>query len=133
MSVATWCLYPLSVEAVPAIQAEVQGLYALLRQPPGPVWAFPVLVIVVAAEEAIWRGVGIDILRKVTGPWQSVVISALLYVLPQVALRSPLLVLVALLCGMVWGMLRVRTSSLIAPLVAHLVWDLLVFVMFPVE
>jgi hypothetical protein len=56
-----------------------------------------------------------------------------LYVLPQIAFRSPLLVIVALSCGLVWGALRVRTRGLLAPLVAHLTWDLLVFVLFPVE
>ena len=56
----------------------------------------------------------------------------MIYMLPQVAFRSPLLVLVAFVCGMVWGLLRVRTGGLAAPLVAHLVWDILVFVLFPV-
>ncbi len=46
---------------------------------------------------------------------------------------APLLVIVALLCGLVWGALRVWTHGLLAPLIAHLTWDLLVFVLFPVE
>jgi membrane protease YdiL (CAAX protease family) len=43
-----------------------------------------------------------------------------------------LLVAVALACGLVWGGLRVYTRGIAAPLIAHLVWDLLVFVLFPV-
>ena len=132
MSIATWVLYPISAELVPAIQAEVPKLYALLRQPPGPVWAFPVLVLVVAAEELVWRGLAIDVLGKTGKTLRPVLLSSLIYMLPQVAFRSPLLVLVAFVCGMVWGLLRVRTGGLAAPLVAHLVWDILVFVLFPV-
>jgi membrane protease YdiL (CAAX protease family) len=132
MSIATWVLYPISAELVPAIQAEVTKLYALLRQPPGPVWAFPVLVLVVAAEELVWRGLAIDVLGKTGKTLRPVLLSSLIYMLPQVAFRSPLLVLVAFVCGMVWGLLRVRTGGLAAPLVAHLVWDILVFVLFPV-
>lgn len=132
MSIATWVLYPISAELVPAIQAEVPKLYALLRQPPGPVWAFPVLVLVVAAEELVWRGLAIDVLGKTGKTLRPVLLSSLIYMLPQVAFRSPLLVLVAFLCGTVWGLLRVRTGGLAAPLVAHLVWDILVFVLFPV-
>ncbi|MBW2507715.1 MAG: CPBP family intramembrane metalloprotease [Deltaproteobacteria bacterium] len=132
MSIATWVLYPISAELVPAIQAEVTKLYALLRQPPGPVWAFPVLVLVVAAEELVWRGLAIDVLGKTGKMLRPVLLSSLIYMLPQVAFRSPLLVLVAFVCGMVWGLLRVRTGGLAAPLVAHLVWDILVFVLFPV-
>jgi len=132
MSLATWWLYPLSVSVFPPIQTEVETLYALLRQEPGPVRAFPLLLLVVAAEELVWRGVAIDLFSKSLGPWRAMVFSALLYVLPQFALRSPLLIIVALCCGLLWGALRVRTRGLAAPFVAHLVWDILVFVWHPV-
>ena len=132
MSLATWWLYPISVSIFPPIQTEVETLYALLRQAPGPVRAFPLLLLVVAAEELVWRGVAIDLFSKSLGPWRAMVFSALLYVLPQVALRSPLLMIVALCCGLLWGALRVRTKSLAAPFIAHLVWDILVFVWHPV-
>jgi membrane protease YdiL (CAAX protease family) len=133
MAIATWILYPRSAELVPVISSEVPKLYALLRQPPGPLWAFPVLVLVVTAEEWVWRGLAIRIFLRRMGPTAAVVVAALIYVLPQVAFRSPLLVVVALLCGLVWGALRVWSRGLAAPLIAHLLWDFLVFVSFPVE
>ena len=133
MSIVTWVLYPISVDFIPAIGVEVPKLYGLLRQFPGPVWAFPVLVLVVGAEELVWRGLAIDLFSKSLGASSAVLFASLLYVLPQIAFRSPLLVVVALTCGLVWGALRVRTHGLLAPLVAHLTWDLLVFVLFPVE
>jgi len=132
MSVGTWVLYPISAELVPAIEAEVPKLYALLRQPPGPVGAFPVLVLVVTAEELVWRGLAIDVLRETGTSVRPALLSALIYMLPQVAFRSPLLVFVAFVCGLVWGLLRIRTNGLLAPLIAHLTWDVLVFVLFPV-
>ncbi len=132
MSLATWWLYPISVSVFPPIQTEVETLYALLRQAPGPVRAFPLLLLVVAAEELVWRGVAIDLFSRSLGPWHAMLLAALLYVLPQIALRSPLLIIVALCCGLLWGALRVRTKSLTAPFVAHLVWDVLVFVWHPV-
>lgn len=132
MSLATWWLYPMSVSLLAPIQTEVETLYALLRQAPGPVRAFPLLFLVVAAEELVWRGVAIDLFSKRLGPWRAMFFSALLYVLPQVALRSPLLIIVALCCGLLWGALRVRSKGLAAPFVAHLVWNVLVFVWHPV-
>jgi membrane protease YdiL (CAAX protease family) len=89
--------------------------------------------LVVAAEELVWRGLAIDLFSKSLGRSGAVLLASLVYVLPQIAFRSPLLVIVALSCGLVWGGLRVRTGGLLAPLVAHLTWDLLVFVLFPVE
>lgn len=132
MSVATWGLYPLAEWLFPAVQGEVRALYALLREPPGPVRAFPLLLFVVATEEVVWRGLAIDTISRSSGARNAVVLSALLYVLPQVAMRSPVLMVVALLCGLVWGVLRVRYAGLTAPLAAHAVWDLLVFVLYPI-
>ena len=132
MSIATWVAYPMSTDLLPAIGVEVPKLYALLRQPPGPVWAFPVLVLVVCTEELVWRGLGIDVFLDQGSETRAVVLATLLYVLPQIAFRSPLLVVVTLVCGAIWGALRVGTGGLTAPLVAHLTWDLLVFVLFPV-
>ena len=132
MSLATWALYPLSAQLIPAIETEVTKLYALLRQAPGPVAAFPLLALVVLAEERVWRGLAIDVFGQPQPGLWAVVMSGIVYTFPQIAFRSPLLVAVALACGLVWGALRVRTRGLAAPLIAHLVWDLLVFVLFPV-
>lgn len=132
MSLATWALYPLSGELLPQIHTEVPKLYALLRQTPGPVAAFPVLIVVVLAEELVWRGLAIDLFARGRPGARAVLLSAVVYTFPQIAFRSPLLVVVALACGLVWGALRVQTRGLVAPLLAHLIWDLLVFVLFPV-
>ena len=132
MAVATWGLYPLAEWLFPAVRGEVETLYALLREPPGPIRAFPLLLFVVATEEVVWRGLAIDTISRSSGARNAVVLSAVLYVLPQVAMRSPVLMVVALLCGLVWGLLRVRYAGLTAPLSAHAVWDLLVFVLYPI-
>ena len=48
-------------------------------------------------------------------------------------LGSPLLVAVALLCGMAWGTLRAVSGSLVPGLLAHLVWDISVFLWLPLD
>ncbi len=132
MAVGTWVLYPISIRLVPEIAPEVGSLYALLRQPPGPLAALPLLLFVVAAEELVFRGLAIDVLSKPLGQGRAVVVAALLYTLPQIAMRSPVLIFVALSCGLVWGFLRLRTGGLAAPFLAHIVWNILVFVLYPV-
>jgi hypothetical protein len=132
MSLATWGLYPVSGELIPEIHTEVPKLYALLRQTPGPVAAFPVLVLVVFAEERVWRELAIDVFARARPGARAVLLSAVVYTFPQIAFRSPLLFVVALGCGLIWGALRLQTRGLVAPLLAHLIWDLLVFVLFPV-
>jgi membrane protease YdiL (CAAX protease family) len=39
------------------VRAEIVRLYALLRTPPGPLWASPILLLVVLTEELVFRGV----------------------------------------------------------------------------
>ena len=60
-------------------------------------------------------------------------LAAVAYALAHAALGSPLLVVVALLCGIAWGALRTASKSLIPPLVAHLVWDVLVLLWLPLD
>jgi len=132
MAVATWVLYPLAADIYPPLAVEVSGLYGVLRQPPGPLLALPLLILVVAAEELAWRGMAIDIFERRMSSTMAVVVSSLTYTLPQFAMRSWVLIVVAFGCGLVWGALRVRTKGLSAPLAAHLTWNVGVFIVHPV-
>jgi membrane protease YdiL (CAAX protease family) len=67
------------------------------------------------------------------GPWRGVTLAALAYALAHAPVGSPLLVAVALLCGIAWGTLRVASGSLVPSLLAHLVWDVLVFLRLPLD
>lgn len=133
MAGATWALYPLAVSIVPELETKVGWLYQMLRQHPGPAKAFLLLLAVVLAEELVWRGVLMDWLLPRFGIARAVMFSSLLYVLPQVAFRSLTLVAVAFACGVVWSTLRATTRSIWPPLLAHLVWDVLVFVAYPLS
>jgi len=132
MAVATYVLYPVVARLSPVIATDIGGLYASFRALP-PVLASLVLLPVVAGEELVWRGaVQAELVRR-TGPWRGVVLAALAYALAHAPLGSPLLVAAALLCGLTWGALRLVTGSLLPSLLAHLLWDLLVFLSVPLD
>jgi CAAX protease family protein len=98
------------------------------------------IVVVATCEDVIFRGAlagrsrgrddaplhrpGRDDLRRV-------VFLAAVYALATITLGSGLLVICAFGCAIVWGMLRVATRSLVTPIVAHVVWDLFVLVVWP--
>ena len=132
MAVATHLVYAPVAEAFPVVEREVRGLYAVIDAPPGRIAALPILALVIGAEEIVWRGEVMDLLRPRVSAPTAVVVASLLYVIPQVGIGSWLLAAVALGCGLLWSALRVCTGSVTAPLVAHLVWDVVVFVLFPV-
>ena len=98
-----------------------------------PAIASLALLPVITGEELVWRGlVQTELVRRL-GRWTGVVLAALAYALAHAPLGSPLLVAAALLCGMVWGTLRAATASLVPSLLAHLVWDILVFLVLPLD
>ena len=123
LAAATHLAYGLAVLRVPVLRPLVAALYGELRAAPGPLAAVPVLVIVVLAEELVWRGLAVDVLAAARlGPLAQVAGATLLYVAPLAASGSAVLVLVGASCGAVWGALRVATGGLATPLLSHLVW-----------
>lgn len=133
MAVVTHVAYPPLAALIPSIAEEVNGLYADLRQPPGPVLGVPLLLLAVAAEEAVWRGVLVRQLEKKRSPSVVVLVATFAYAVPQAFSGSWVLVLVALGCGVVWTTLRVWTGSIVVPALTHAIWNLVVFVVFPLH
>jgi membrane protease YdiL (CAAX protease family) len=131
MTAVTHLLYPEVARHVPSVAADVATLYAAFRAP-SPAVAAIVLAPVVVGEELVWRGVVQGALVGRFGRRGGVLLAAAAYALAHAAIGSPLLVVVALLCGIAWGALRVASKSLLPPLVAHLVWDATVLLWLPV-
>ena len=132
MALATQILAPIALRIVPSALPEIQALYGNLRHEPGPVGALPVLALAVLTEEVIWRGVTLRWLKVRARPWAAVGGAAVLYAIPQIASHSALLFALALGCGLLWGAIRVWRHSLAAPIACHFVWNLIVFVFWPI-
>lgn len=132
MAAATYLLYPVLARLAPFIATDTARLYAAFR-PPSLLIASVALGPVVLGEELVWRGVVQAAFVRRLSPWGGVTFAAAAYALAHAPLGSPVLVMVALLCGLCWGTLRATTSSLVPTLVAHLVWDLLVLLWLPLD
>ena len=132
MSAATHLLYPPIARAAPFVAGDTARLYAAFRATSLPVAAL-VLAPVVLGEELVWRGVVQGVLVHRSGPRAGVGLAALVYALAHAPVGSALLVVVALACGIVWGALRAATGSLVPSLVAHVLWDVLVLLAWPLD
>ena len=117
---------------MPSIAADAATLYAAFRAPSSAVAAIA-LPPVVIGEELVWRGAVQGALVSRFGRRAGVPLAAAAYAVAHAAIGSPLLVVVALLCGIAWGALRVASKSLLPPLVAHLVWDATVLLWLPLD
>lgn len=133
--------FALASSASPALRAAAGRLFVLLEvggYAPGARAAL--IVLIASCEELVfrgallgparrraqrlWRRVGGEDLLRVAG-------LAAAYGLAMATLGSGLLLVVAFACGLAWGWLRVGTRSLVPPILAHVVWDLGVLVVWP--
>lgn len=131
MTLLTYPVYELAAAWVPALEPVVAELYSDSRQE--PLWAaFLSVLIILTAEELLWRGAFLDVLRQRLGPGWAGASSVLLYTLGQLGSGSFIVAALAVGCGAVWTFLRIRTGSLWAPFIAHLIWTPIVLLFFPV-
>lgn len=115
----------------PGFDGHARLLYSL-RGSHGIAFLAPTLLLIVVAEEAVWRGVVARYLMERRGRIAGVVAGAAIYALAHTATLNPLLIAAALGCGIFWGLLYAATDSLVASIVCHLVWDVFLMFLLPV-
>ena len=125
MVASTHAAFVLLAKILPAARTATIHLFAVLNVGGFSAPARAGLIAVIASsEEVLFRGALLDSRR-------SALALATVYALTMLPLGSGLLIACAFGCAIVWGALRVATRSLIAPIVAHVVWDLGVLVVWP--
>lgn len=130
MALAAALLYPAVVAAVPWVARDTSGLYrsfAALTLGQAALALLPIIV----GEELLWRGLVPQAFLQRLPASAAVLLGATAYGLCNLPTGSPVLSLTAFCCGLVWFGLRVATGSLVAPLISHLVWNLLVLFVHP--
>jgi membrane protease YdiL (CAAX protease family) len=132
MTLATHLMYPVIASVVPQVSVDTAHLYAAFRTP--SMWVATLcLGPVILGEELVWRGVVQTGLSRRFGTINGIWLAAGVYTLVQVPVGSPVLLLTAFGCGLMWGALRAWTHSLISVLVAHILWDVLILLWLPLS
>jgi membrane protease YdiL (CAAX protease family) len=131
MTALTYPVFQVASALVPVLDTQVEVLYhgarsTTLARALG--WTIPVIL----AEELLYRGAFPAALR----PWLSELncygVSLFFYALAQGGTGSWIVMAMAVVCGAIWSLLRVYTGSLVAPLIAHLIWTPTVIFLYPV-
>ena len=89
------------------------------------------LVMIIVAEETLWRGVVSRFFQERMGHAPGIVAGALFYAAAHLPTMNPLLLGAALGCGIFWALLYAATDDLTAPIASHVAWDVLVMVVAP--
>ncbi|MBC8131903.1 MAG: CPBP family intramembrane metalloprotease [Deltaproteobacteria bacterium] len=132
MTVATKLLYLPVADGLPVVARDVAYLYGKLSEG-GPLrWHLAVVLVpVILGEEVVWRGLVQGAAERRCGAALAVPLAASMYALAHAPVGSPSLVAAAFFCGLVWGTLRAFTGGLLAPLLAHLLWDAMILLVSP--
>lgn len=85
------------------------------------------------AEEIFWRGYIQNKLSLRFGKNIGMVLSVLAYTLVHIWSFNPMLILAALVAGGFWGLIyRFKPNNLAPLIISHALWDVSVFILFPI-
>lgn len=91
------------------------------------------LFVIGPAEEIFWRGFVLKNCLKKYGLVAGVVLSAVLYSAAHLFAMNIMLLIAAFVCGIFWGMIFARYKNLWPVIISHALWDVLIFVLFPLK
>ena len=110
MVFGTHAAFAVSARLVPELAGTVRARYAELQAWPGPLAAVPILVVIVLAEECVWRGALFDALPRHWSQAATLVAATILYALPQLVTLSPVVVA----AGVAWWQFQLYQRGTLA-------------------
>jgi membrane protease YdiL (CAAX protease family) len=91
------------------------------------------LLIIGPGEELLWRGYVQGTLSASLGKQKGFIIGVLIYTLIHIATGNFILIMAALVGGLFWGWMYMKYNSLLMNIVSHIVWDIVIFLLFPLN
>ncbi|MCP2619855.1 CPBP family intramembrane metalloprotease [Candidatus Aminicenantes bacterium AC-334-K16] len=119
-------LFSSAPEAIKAIYSFKEGASS---------WRIALLMLLVIGpgEEIFWRGTIQQLLAERYSPRAGFLLTTLIYAAVHLTTGNPLLIAAALVAGLFWGGLYLWRGSILTIVVSHTVWDILVFIVFPLS
>ena len=112
---------------------EVSSIYRSREQASSLIIGILLFLWIGPAEEVFWRGFVQHGLSKRFGEIRGYLVSSLIYAGVHIWAFNLILFLAALICGLFWGALFKRYRSVWPGLISHAVWDVAIFVLFPIR
>lgn len=95
--------------------------------------SFALVLIIGPAEEIFWRGYLQRNLTKKYGKYVAYLSTALIYALVHIWSFNFMLIMAALICGLFWGLLYMYRHNLVTNILSHSLWDVAIFILFPIN
>lgn len=131
MTVGTYVAFEAARTLVPDLATHVSRLYRAAGTET-PVVALAWTLVILTAEELLWRGAWIDVWSARLGATMAAVTSVLAFSLTQLGSGSIIVAVLACTCGAIWTALRMHTGRVGPGLIAHAIWTPTVILFHPV-
>lgn len=118
---------------IPAHAENLSAVYGNMGGTPALIVAALLFFPIGFGEEIFWRGYIQKELSAGAGKYLGLIITTAIYTAVHIPTLNPVLILAALTCGLFWGYLYLLTGSLVVVLISHMIWDPLVFAVFPLK
>ena len=115
------------------VMPQIEAIYVIREQLDERLIAVLLIFIIAPFEEIFWRGLVLDRLLKVCSSKTALATTVALYCLIHIWALNPMLLIAALVLGAHWSYLYWRFGSLVPGIVSHALWDVTIFVIFPVQ
>lgn len=120
-------------QILPERSMQLQSVYANRDAMPQPLLILLLAFPVGFGEEVFWRGLVQKQLQNRLSDRTGYAGAVALYTGVHLVTGNSLLIIAALVCGLYWGAIYWKTRSLVPALISHMIWDPLIFVLFPLS
>jgi len=113
---------------------QVSSIYDLRSGTTHTLIALELFILIGPAEVIFWQGLVQSKLMRQYGDWKGFIITTIIYSLVHIFSFNFMLVMAALVCGAFWGFMYMffKPRNLVPLLISHALWDVMVFVLFPI-
>jgi membrane protease YdiL (CAAX protease family) len=113
-------------------ETQVNSVYAMKDGFNPVVLSLVLLLLIGPAEEIFWRGYIQRTLAGKKGQIAAMLVTTLIYALVHLWSFNFMLIMAALVCGAFWGLLYMLNKNLLTVVISHALWDVAVFILFPI-
>lgn len=115
---------------------QVNNVYAMKDGQNQLFLALALLFWIGPAEEIFWRGyVQRTLSESKLGSMKAFIVTTLIYAAVHIWAFNFMLFMAALICGAFWGFIymKMKNRNLMTVLISHAIWDVAVFILFPIS
>ena len=128
-----WVGNAVSRAALPLADKEIGAVYGFKQDADIIRIGLLILIVIGPGEEIFWRGFLQRRWQRSLGSPLGWLLAAGFYAAVHAGSGNLILLLSALVCGLYWGAIFTRFQSVVMVAVSHTVWDILIFIIFPLR